>query len=194
MKAEFEIPVLRSALEAVIPAASTDTERPSLNAVCLDVVSPTKVRCIATDGHWLAEYSFEAKSVDEPGLVVIELYRAKKLVQMLSDEMGTVLVVSDDSLCRFELERVGRLDCNVLTSFPVTDEVWPKGDGKSISRVGMSPRLLARIGKAFGAKEKGLNFAFFGVNEPILVSSEAMAQMRAILMPLRQLEMELPNG
>lgn len=192
MKVEFEIPVLRAALEAVIPAASTDEERPSLNVVCVE--AGEKTRAIATDGVWLAEYGFEAKEITEPGRVVIQLHRAKKLVSLISDEEGSVLLVSDESLVRFEIEKVGRLDCNPLSHFPSSDDLWPKGDGKSVTSVALNAVLLARIGKAFGAKDKGLQFAFFGVNAPILVTQEAKVEMRALLMPLRQLEMDLSGG
>lgn len=191
MKATYENAILRAALEAVIPAASTDPERPFLNAICIGA-DEKQTKFVATDGHWLAEYTANAKEVETAGRAVIDLSRAKKLVQMLAGEDGSVLIVSDDSLVRFEIEGVGRVDCNALSSFPPTDDVWPKGDGKSVSRVGMSPKLLAKIGKAFGARDKGLNFLFFGVNQPILINSDAAEEMRAILMPLRQLELGLP--
>lgn len=190
MKAEFESALLRAALEAVLPAASTDEERPSLNAICLDV-RQEKTIAIACDGHWLAEFTFEAKSVDEPGRIAIPLDRIHKLLSMISGEFGAALLVSDDSLARWEIERVGHIDCVPIASYPDTAQMWPVGDGKRISRVGMSPRLLTRIGKAFGCKKtNGLSFVFFGDNAPILVNSEARAEMRAILMPLRQLSME----
>jgi DNA polymerase III sliding clamp (beta) subunit (PCNA family) len=190
MKCEFESLLLRAALEAVQPAASTDEERPSLNSICIDV-EKHKARAIATDGHWLAEYTFEAKTVDEPGRIIISLPRVDKLLPMISGEMGLTSVASDDSLVRFEVERVGRLDCQALSAFPETDKIWPVGDGKRISRLALSPKLLTRIGKAFGCKkEGGLNFVFFGDNAPILVNSESLVHMRAILMPLRQMAME----
>lgn len=193
MKAEFDTAVLRAALQAVIPASSTDADRPHMNAVCIDTTD-SKPRLVATDGHWLAEYAPEAKSVDEPGRVVIELYRAKKLVHLLADEIGTVLVVADDTMVRFEIEGVGRVDCRNMGTFPLTDSIWPVGDGKSVSRVGLSPKLLARVGKAFGATKEGLNFVFFGPNQPILITAESTPELRALLMPLRQLEMELASN
>jgi DNA polymerase III sliding clamp (beta) subunit (PCNA family) len=191
VKAEFECALLRAAIEAVLPAASTDEERPSLNAICIDV-DERRARAVACDGHWMAEYQFEAKEVAEPGRVAIGLDRVHKVLSMISGELGDTSVASDDSLVRFEIERVGRVDCSPVASFPVTDPLWPVGDGKRISRVGMSPRLLVRIGKAFGCKKtNGLSFVFFGDNAPILISSEARAEMRAILMPIRQLSLEL---
>lgn len=193
MKAEFDMLELRAALEAVLPAVSTDEERPGLNSLCLDTTKGP--RSIGTDGHWIAEYTMptETVKVEEPGRIAISLRSARKVLAMLDGDVGTALVVSDKSLVRFELERVGRVDCHPVDGFPPTDGVWPVGDGKSISRTGMSPKLLARIGKAFSCKkENGLHFVFFGPNAPILINSESLEQMRVALMPLRQLEIGFP--
>jgi DNA polymerase III sliding clamp (beta) subunit (PCNA family) len=191
VKAEFECALVRAAIEAVLPAASTDAERPSLNAICIDVTKEKSI-AVATDGFWLAEYTFEAIQVEEPGRISLSRDRVHKLISMVSGELGSAVVVTDDSLARWEVERVGRLDCTPIASFPDTNKMWPVGDGKRISRVGMSPRLLVRIGKAFGCKKtNGLSFVFFGDNAPILISSEARTEMRAILMPIRQLSLEL---
>jgi hypothetical protein len=55
----------------------------------------------------------------------------------------------------------------------------------------MNPKLLAKIGKAFACKKgHGIHFDFFGENMPILIKSESTPEMRAALMPLKQLAIE----
>ncbi len=191
LNAEFAAPVLRDALASVILAASTDEERPSMNSVNFDV-GPLGTRLTATDGHWLAEHTIEAVSVEESGHVAVPSERIKKLLAMLADETGSVHLVADQALVRFDCQKLGRLDSTPIDNFPPSEQVWPKGDGQRMSRIGMNPKLLAKVGKAFRCKDgHGIAFVFFGENHPILINSEALPDMRALLMPMKQLSLDL---
>jgi DNA polymerase III sliding clamp (beta) subunit (PCNA family) len=189
MRAQVPINELRVALTSVVCAASSDRERPSMNSVCLELEWP-QPKAMATDGVWCAERQFDA-AVDVPGRAAISSDRAKKLLAMLADEEGTIQVVTDDKLVRFEIEKVGRLDCEPVEGFPPLERVWPNGNGVRMSSVGMNPKLLAKIGKAFACKKgDGIHFDFHGENTAIVVKSESTPQMRAALMPIRQLALE----
>lgn len=186
MKAQFDILLLRAAIEAVMPAASDDDERPGLCSIQLSVPAAGEATTIATDGTWVAQYALPPTAVDEAGQVAISTWRASKLLALLEGEVGTCLVVTDGSLCRFEIERVGRLDCVPVEGFPALDKVWPTEAGERISKVGMSPRLLTKIGKAFHAKKGfGLCFEFYGEDKAILITAESLQEMKALLMPMR---------
>jgi DNA polymerase III sliding clamp (beta) subunit (PCNA family) len=193
MRAEIPITELRAALTSVVCAASSDRERPSMNSVCFDLDMPTP-KAMATDGTWFAERQFEA-IVDTAGRAAISSNRAKKLLAMLADEEGTVVIATDDTLVRFEIEKVGRLDCDPVEGFPPLDRVWPNGNGVRMSSIGMNPKLLAKIGKAFACKKgHGIHFDFHGENTAIVVKSESTPEMRVAIMPMKQLKIEFSGA
>jgi hypothetical protein len=187
-KVEFDrMQDLRSAVLAVVPAASTDDERPDMHGVGLEVFGG-ELHARATDGRWCMRVRTSPSHATDGFRVLIPMAYVKRLVALIGDGLGQARIVKEADLIRFEIEKIGRLDLPqgvAEVSFPKVEEVWPSNHATSMDAIGLNPRLMSNLAKAFGVvhERPTLRFAFHGENAPVVVTCIETERADAILMP-----------
>jgi hypothetical protein len=188
-KVEFDrMQELRSMMMAVAFAASTDDERRDMNGVGLEVFDG-ELHARATNGEWAMRVRRTPVYADEGFKVLVPLSHVKRLVTLIGDGIGTVRIVQDQDLVRFDVEKIGRLDLHTggVAAVPLVDidGAWPTTAALPMDTIGLNPSLMASLAKAFGqlAEKPTLRFAFHGDEHPIVVTCEEKEYADALLMP-----------
>lgn len=189
-KVEFaKMQELRSMVQAVAFAASTDDERRDMNGVGLEVCDG-ELHARATNGEWAMRVRRTPAYADEGFKVLVPLSHVKRLLALIGpDGIGTVRIVHDQDLVRFDVEKIGRLDVHTggvaAVPFVDIDGAWPTSPALPMGEVGLNPSLMANVAKAFGqlAEKPTLRYTFHGDEHPIVVTCEEREYADALLMP-----------
>lgn len=64
------------------------------------------------------------------------------------------------------------------------DRVFPNGESKEISNVGMNPIILNRLCEGMFINHSQLKFTFYGKNKPIIITSPEYEDQKGLLMPI----------
>jgi DNA polymerase-3 subunit beta len=131
---------MRAALDYVLPAASTDEQRPHLNCICLD-----GGRMMATDGHRLHAADIPT-NLPEPMLLPLQAARIAK--RLLGSDDLAIIAKSRDTV----RIRAGQwqMDTRLVdATFPPVERVIPSGDQPVHVTVqqALLAKSLARVAK-----------------------------------------------
>lgn len=160
--------VLRTAINAVRRAMSTDTTRPHLSCLRLDV-TPTQITTAATDGHWLARFTCDGDFGGVASLVLTD-YCARDLGRWLSNRRARSVFprrerpprkgpceVGVDVEARIVASGFGRFALDVYegrTPPPDLDTVIPPDTDTPYSGM-IAAALVGRIARSFDAAYGG---------------------------------------
>lgn len=198
VKIELPMEALSMLVQAAMPAASDDKENLALHGVCLQVVEG-ELQAIATDNMWIARIRHRPEHADAGFRMLIPMRHCKKLVALIGNEMGPAVVARDETLARITLHNVGSLEIRfglAEVPFPSTERYWPTGPSKALTRIGLNPKLMARLAKSFkvaSGTHPALEFAFRGEQAPVVVSCDVAPHCTALLMPCALNDEESPD-
>ena len=186
---------LRLALQSVVPAVSTDKDRPSLNGVCLEAAAVDNTLIVTSSNvATVARYECQGLNVEAGFRLLVPLHVVKLFFRLFGKgDKGTVSIVCDEKLARIRVDgetnqTIGTLDVHLgdgLT-FPDLDPMWPRGDVREINHIAFTPDQQIVVAKAFKAALDGgvgMRYELRGSEAPVIVTSESTPQLRILVMP-----------
>lgn len=198
MKITIAADKFRTALGAVMLAASKDWWRPHMASVLFEVIAGT-LRLTATTGHWLARMSAECDVTDTKGPSRMVVRTSDLALVLRAMKGGPTASIS------FRYNRITVGSCSVKCSQPAG--VYPDVDAaiksalsepSKMLAVSIGPTLIADIAKsvaiAGGKRANMIIRTNSDMLSGIFITSEMAPGYEALLMPMRPTKDETLAG